>query len=212
MDDGLVERLRLKDAEATTALRDDLAERRGDLARLADVLDPLARLAAEGNPTALELVLWAVDALRLARPTIMALVLDDADADDVNQEVLIAVAESIGTYQGKSRFTTWLHPIARHKAVDTLRRRRRSTILADDMGDVARISSVIATRTVLDQAIASIPDPYREAVVLRDIDGLTYEQVADRLGVKLNTVRTRIARGRAIAAAMLSSAGQGTRS
>ena len=212
MDEGLGERLSLRDAEATSALRDELVERRGDLARLAEVLDPLAGLAAEGDQPALELVLWAVDALRLARPTIMALVLDESDADDVNQDVLIAVAESIGSYQGKSRFTTWLHPIARHKAVDTLRRRRRSDTLPDDVGDVARISSVIATRTVLDQAIASIPDPYRDAVVLRDIEGLTYEQVSDRLGVKLNTVRTRIARGRAIAASMLSSAEHRTRS
>ena len=214
MDDGLLGRLSLSDAEATSAVRDDLAARRGDLARLAEVLDPLAGLAAKGDQTALELVLWAVDALRLARPTIMALVLDESDADDVNQDVLIAVAESIGSYQGKSRFTTWLHPIARHKAVDTLRRRRRSDAdtLADDVGDVARISSVIATRTVLDQAIASIPDPYRDAVVLRDIEGLTYEQVADRLGVKLNTVRTRIARGRAIAAGVLSATEHGTRS
>ncbi len=212
VDEGLVGRLSLADAEATGALREDLVERRGDLARLAELLDPLAGLAAEGDRTALELVLWAVDALRLARPTIMALVLDEPDADDVNQEVLIAVAESIGSYEGKSRFTTWLHPIARNKAVDALRRRRRSATLTDDMGDVARISSVIATRTVLDQAIASIPDPYREAVVLRDIEGLTYEQVADRLDVKLNTVRTRIARGRAMAAAMLSSADHGTRS
>jgi RNA polymerase sigma-70 factor (ECF subfamily) len=210
VDDGLLGWLSLSDAEATGAVRDDLAARRGDLARLAEVLDPLAGLAADGDQTALELVLWAVDALRLARPTIMALVLDEADADDVNQDVLIAVAEGIRSYEGKSRFTTWLHPIARHKAVDTLRRRRRSDTLADDMGDVARISSVIATRTVLDQAIASIPDPYRDAVVLRDIEGLTYEQVSDRLGVKLNTVRTRIARGRAIAAAMLSSAEHGS--
>ncbi len=53
------------------------------------------------------------------------------------------------------------------------------------------------------RAIAAIPDPYREAVMLRDIGGLTYEEVSERLGVKLNTVRTRIARGRALAAAHL---------
>jgi RNA polymerase sigma-70 factor (ECF subfamily) len=183
-------------------LREALRARRTDRAALAEVLDPLARRAGAGDAAALELVLWAVDELRLARPTISALVLDDADADDVHQEVLIAVAEGIGRFRGEGRFTTWLHPLARNKAVDALRRRRDAVTL-QDTDAVTRISSVIATRTVLDAVVTAIPDPYRDAVVLRDIEGLTYEQVAERLGVPLNTVRTRISRGRAIAAAGL---------
>jgi RNA polymerase sigma factor (sigma-70 family) len=191
------------DARAGVAgLREALRARRTDRAALAEVLDPLARRAGAGDAAALELVLWAVDELRLARPTISALVLDDADADDVHQEVLIAVAEGIGRFRGEGRFTTWLHPLARNKSVDALRRRRDAVTL-QDTDAVTRISSVIATRTVLDAVVTAIPDPYRDAVVLRDIEGLTYEQVAERLGVPLNTVRTRISRGRAIAAAGL---------
>ena len=72
--------------------------------------------------------------------------LDDADADDVHQEVLIAVAEGIGRFRGEGRFTTWLHPLARNKAVDSLRRRRDASALRDTDA-VTRISSVIATRT-----------------------------------------------------------------
>jgi RNA polymerase sigma-70 factor, ECF subfamily len=186
-------------------VRAALTRSRADRAALAEVLDPLARAAAGGDQAALEQVLWAVDELRLARPTISALLLDESDADDVHQEVLIAVAEGIGRFRGEGRFTTWLHPVARNKAVDALRRRRDGRALADTDA-VARISSLIATRTVLDEAIAGIPDPYRDAVVLRDVEGLTYEQVAQRLDVPLNTVRTRISRGRAIAAARLSGA------
>ncbi len=186
-------------------MRAALTRSRTDRAALAEVLDPLARAAADGDQAALEQVLWAVDELRLARPTISALLLDESDADDVHQEVLIAVAEGIGRFRGEGRFTTWLHPVARNKAVDALRRRRDGRALADTDA-VARISSLIATRTVLDEAIAGIPDPYRDAVVLRDVEGLTYEQVAQRLDVPLNTVRTRISRGRAIAAARLSGA------
>jgi RNA polymerase sigma-70 factor (ECF subfamily) len=186
-------------------VRAALTRSRTDRAALAEVLDPLARAAADGDQAALEQVLWAVDELRLARPTISALLLDESDADDVHQEVLIAVAEGIGRFRGEGRFTTWLHPVARNKAVDALRRRRDGRALADTDA-VARISSLIATRTVLDEAIAGIPDPYRDAVVLRDVEGLTYEQVAQRLDVPLNTVRTRISRGRAIAAARLSGA------
>lgn len=198
---------RVESGERSTPgeLREVLRARRSDRAALAEVLDPEAVRAASGDADALEVVLWAVDELRLARPTISALVLDEADADDVHQEVLIAVAEGIGRFRGEGRFTTWLHPLARNKAVDALRRRRDSQVL-HDADAVTRISSVIATRTVLDAAIAGIPDPYRDAVVLRDIEGLTYEQVAERLAVPLNTVRTRISRGRAHAAARLQDA------
>jgi RNA polymerase sigma factor (sigma-70 family) len=132
------------------------------------------------------------------------LVLDEDDADEVEQDVLVAVAEGLADFRGEARFTTWLHTVARRKAVDALRRRRApSSPLPDDVGDARRISSVIATRTALDAAIASLPDAYRDAVVLRDVEGHEYAVVADRLGLNLNTTRTRIARGRALVAANL---------
>ena len=175
----------------------------GDRSDLAAVLDPIATDAGAGNPLAVELLIWAVDEFDLARPTIRGLVLDETDADDVNQEVLIAVAESVATWRGEGRFTTWLHPVARNHAIAFLRRKRDTAALGDDDGPVARISSMIATRSALDDAIRAIAEPYREAVVLRDIDGLTYEAIADRLGIEVNTVRSRISRGRALAATHL---------
>ena len=170
----------------------------------ADLLDPVAAAAGAGDLTALDDLLWAVDELGLARRTVRRLVLDEDDADEVEQDVLVAVAEGLADFRGDSRFTTWLHTVARRKAVDALRRRRApSSPLTDDLGDARRISSVIATRTALDAAIASLPDTYRDAVVLRDVEGHEYAVVADRLGLNLNTTRTRIARGRALVAAHL---------
>ena len=199
----LVDRLRSGDPGGRSALQAALRSSVGDREAQGELLDPLATLAATGDRIGLDALIWAVDSLALAHKAIGRLVLDESDADDVAQEVLIAVAEHIGTFAGDAQFTTWLHAVARNKAIAFLRRKRDTAELADDMGDVARISSMIATRSVLDAAIAAIPDPYREAVVLRDIDGLTYEQVSERLGVVLNTVRSRIARGRALAAAHL---------
>lgn len=170
----------------------------------ADLLDPTASAAGAGDLAALDDLLWAVDELGLARRTVRRLVLDEDDADEVEQDVLVAVAEGLADFRGEARFTTWLHTVARRKAVDALRRRRApSSPLPDDVGDARRISSVIATRTALDAAIASLPDAYRDAVVLRDVEGHEYAVVADRLGLNLNTTRTRIARGRALVAANL---------
>lgn len=199
-----LDQLRAGDHGAVGPLRDALRSAAGgDRGAFAAVLDPVAVEAAAGNAVAVEVVIWAVDELGLARPTIRGLVLDEADGDDVNQEVLIAVAESIGTWRGEGRFTSWLHPVARNHAIAFLRRKRDTAALADDDGPVARISSMIATRSALDDAIRAIPDPYRDAVILRDIEGLAYDVIADRLGVELNTVRSRINRGRALAATHL---------
>jgi RNA polymerase sigma-70 factor (ECF subfamily) len=167
------------------------------------LLDPVARQAGTGDRGALEDLLWAVDELRLARRTIRRLVVSESDAEEAEQDVLVAVAESIDGYRGDARFTTWLHEVARHKAIAVLRRQRTTDPLPDDLGDAARISSMIATRSVLDDAIAGLPDLYRHAVVLRDVERRPYAEVADRLGLNLNTTKARVARGRALAAAAL---------
>lgn len=198
-----MDQVRHGDVAARAALQAALRDAGGDRDAQAALLDPLARLAGSGDANGLDALIWVVDALHLAHRSIARLVLDESDADDVAQEVLIAVAEHVGSYRGEARFTTWLHGVARNKAVAFLRRKRDDAVLGEQTGDVARISSMIATRSMLDDAIAAIADPYREAVILRDIDGLSYEEVAERLGVKLNTVRTRIARGRALAAGHL---------
>jgi len=169
----------------------------------AALLDPVARQAGTGDRAALEDLLWAVDELRLARRTIRRLVVDESDAEEAEQDVLVAVAESIDGYRGDARFTTWLHEVARHKAIAVLRRQRATDPLPDELGDAARISSMIATRSVLDDAIAGLPDLYRDAVVLRDVERRPYTEVADRLGLNLNTTKARVARGRALAAAAL---------
>ena len=185
------------------AWREEVTTADGADAR-ADLLDAAASAAALGDLDVLDDLLWAVDALGLARRPVRRLVLDEADADEVEQDVLIAVAESVHGFRGDARFTTWLHVIARRKAVDALRRRRAPTTpLPEDVGDAARISSLIATRAVLHGAIAALPPRYRDPVVLRDVEGCEYAEVARRLGLNLNTVRTRIARGRALVAAQL---------
>ena len=198
-------------SEATTAaLRAAAAS--GDNDRLAVLLDPLAATAGAGDRAALERLLWAVDELGLARPAVRALVVNRADVDDVLQDVLVAVAETIGGFRGEARFRTWLNQVARFKAIAHLRRKRDEARLDDPdggpgpgpgPGDAARISSLLAERATLHGVLDGLPEHYREALVLRDVHQLSYEQITEQLGVGLNTVRSRVARGRALVAAGL---------
>lgn len=172
-------------------------------------IDQVAAAAADGSTTALELLLRLIDDGGLARPAVRRLIVEPASVDDVVQETMIAVAERIGSFRGDSRFTTWLHQVARFKAIDFLRRQRDAvSIDGDDVvpTDTMRISSMIATRKVLGGLVEALPDHYRQPVVMRDIDQLPYEDIATRLDLPLNTVKSRIARGRAMLAGQWSAA------
>jgi RNA polymerase sigma-70 factor, ECF subfamily len=176
----------------------------GDREELSGLLDAVAADAAAGSLAAVELLVWAVDELALAHPTIRRLVLDESDVDDVAQDVLVAVAETIRSFRGEARFTTWLHQVARFKSIAQLRRKRDESRLDDlEPTDAARISSMLASRVVLQQLLDGLPDHYRGAVVLRDVEQLPYDEITRRLGINLNTAKSRVARGRALVAARL---------
>lgn len=185
-----------------------------DSGAVAAVIDPLASSAAAGSVEALDLLIWAIDELGLARPAIRRILVDDADVDEVAQDVLVAIAETVSAYRGEARFTTWLYQVARFKAIAHLRRTRPTVPLDgvdgaggaggdDPTGDARRISSLIATRASVRQILDTLPDAYRAPLVLRDMDQLPYDEVARQLGLNVNTAKTRVARGRAMVAARM---------
>jgi RNA polymerase sigma-70 factor, ECF subfamily len=187
-----------------TATRNGLRAAGSDPDRLTLLLDDVAWRAAGGSPADVELLVWAVDELGLARRAIQRLVLDERDVEDVSQEVLVAVAETIGGFRAEARFTTWLHQVARFKSIAHLRRKRDEARMDDAVPTaVERISSRLASRVVLQDQLGQLPPHYRDAVVLRDVQQLPYGEVARRLEVNLNTAKSRVARGRALVAARL---------
>jgi RNA polymerase sigma factor (sigma-70 family) len=128
------------------------------------------------------------------------------DAEDLTQEVFVRVFRSLATYT-PGTFEGWLHRITTNLFLDGARRRQR--LRFEGLGDefAQRIPSSDRSPAQawddnhfdgdIQAALQSLPPDYRAAVVLCDIEGFSYEEIAATMGVKLGTVRSRIHRGRA---------------
>jgi RNA polymerase sigma-70 factor (ECF subfamily) len=135
---------------------------------------------------------------------------NDADAHDATQEALIAIVRGLPRFDGRAAFGTWAYRIATNACLDELRRRRRRPEpgLPDDLPTTAaplrdrgpELDGTVADRLAVDAALAQLPPDFRAAVVLRDLCRLDYAEIADVLGIPPGTVRSRIARGRAVLA------------
>ena len=129
------------------------------------------------------------------------------DAEDLTQEVFVRVFRSLSTYT-PGTFEGWLHRITTNLFLDQARRKSRIRFdaLADDAAH--RLPSALPAPDMvylnqmfdadIEAALADLPPDFRAAVVLCDVEGLTYEEIAGVLDLKMGTVRSRIHRGRAM--------------
>ena len=127
------------------------------------------------------------------------------DAEDLTQEVFVRVFRSLSTYT-PGTFEGWLHRITTNLFLDQVRRKKRIRFdaLADDASerlpgrepDPSRAYDDAHLDDDVQRALDALQPDFRAAVVLCDIEGLSYEEVAATLGIKLGTVRSRIHRGR----------------
>ena len=130
------------------------------------------------------------------------------EAADLTQEIFLRIYRHLGSFGGRSTLKTWVFRIAINHCRDRLSRHvpTMQSIDADStegsvaIADPARGPEELAVaadegRRVM-EGLARVPQVFREAVVLRDLEGLSYEEIAEVLGVRVGTVRSRIARGR----------------
>jgi RNA polymerase sigma-70 factor (ECF subfamily) len=149
---------------------------------------------------------------------------DPADASDITQEVFIKVFRNIRSFHGEASLRTWLYRIALHEASNQRRwwsRHKRQEIAleapcgsrcdADSEGEAQSLGATLADahdspydqaaqgeiRERVEAALREVPEAFRTVVVLREIEGFTYEEIADILQVNLGTVKSRLTRGRA---------------
>jgi RNA polymerase sigma-70 factor (ECF subfamily) len=155
---------------------------------------------------------------------------DPADAADITQEVFIKVFRNIRGFHGDSSLRTWLYRIALHEASNQRRwwsRHKRQEIAmeapycsrceADADNDAQSLGATLAdagcspfdfasqqeVRVRVEAALREVPEAFRTVVVLREIDGFAYDEIAEILGVNLGTVKSRLTRGRSALRALL---------
>jgi RNA polymerase sigma-70 factor, ECF subfamily len=125
-----------------------------------------------------------------------------ADAADATQEALIAIVRGLPRFDRRAAARTWMYRVATNACLDELRRRGRRPRLGldDTMAErpdpAPSLDRSVTDRLTLDDALARLPEEFRVAVVLRDVQGMDYAQIAEVLQIPIGTVRSRIARGR----------------
>lgn len=183
-----------------------------DYARLED--RELAALAAKGREMAFRELL-----ARYERPVfslVFRMVRDRTLAEDLAQEAFIRAFNAIGTFKPKFKFSSWIFKIANNHAIDHLRKRKLDTVSMDGSPHARSPDEEAQTRIVvesreeapdryvesrelgaqIEEAIGKLRPEYRTAVLLRHVEGYTYEEIAEIMELPLGTVKTYLHRAR----------------
>ena len=165
LDVAIIDAMRGGDTEASGA-RDEV------------LLSRAASRAAEGDATALDELIEALDRSRTVHRMVGSMLLDQDAVDDVSQEVLISIMGSIRHYRGVGKVSSWVHPIVKRRVADHLRRQRDSAALDEAALPAQRISSMVASRAAIRTAVAQLPEKYQAPLILRDLEQLPAAEIA----------------------------------
>ena len=186
-----------------------------------------AALIAELRAGSEEAFAWLIARYHQPIYSLLArMVQDRGEAADLTQEVFVKVFRGVGNFHGESTLRTWVYRIALHEASNQrrwwMRHKQREIpieqeITDGDCGTPVRLKEMLVdpaespydiavhaeNRTRVEAALSQVPEPFRSTLILRDIEGFVYEEVAEMQGVNLGTVKSRLVRGRAFLKAFL---------
>lgn len=151
---------------------------------------------------------------------------DRGDAADLTQEVFVKIFRGVGNFHGESSLRTWIYRIALREASNQrrwwMRHKQQEVPIEQEISDgecstPIRLKEMLVdpsespydaavhaeNRARVEAALAKVPEPYRTTLILRDIEGFVYEEVAEMQAVNLGTVKSRLVRGRAFLRAHL---------
>jgi RNA polymerase sigma-70 factor, ECF subfamily len=179
-------------------------------------LSETVRRAQAGDQTAIAALV--AEQQRYVYSIAMSITKDPTDAADLTQDALIRFVRSIGSYRGETKLSTWLYRLVVNLGIDRLRRRGAPPIRLDDEGvdvdvasddpidDVAAVVERAEEARIVRAAVSQLPDAQRVALTLHYFEDLRYEDIADVMGVPLNTVKSPVRRGKERLAVLLGSA------
>jgi RNA polymerase sigma-70 factor (ECF subfamily) len=126
---------------------------------------------------------------------------DEPAAEDILQEVFVKIQSHINSLRGENRLAAWLYRITRNAIIDHYRANRQSDVLPENLAAEEPELTERAEREIegcLEPMIRALPDKYRQAIILSEIEELPQKQVADQLGLSWSGAKSRIQRGRAM--------------
>ena len=193
----------------------------GNLASALALQSDEAALVAELRAGSEEAFAWLISRYHQPIYSLLARTVQDrADAADLTQEVFVKVFRGVSSFHGESSLRTWIYRIALREASNQrrwwMRHKQQEVpieqeIYESDSSAPIRLKEMLVdpsespfdnalhaeTRVRVEAALAEVPEPYRTTLILRDIEGFVYEEVAEMQGVNLGTVKSRLVRGRA---------------
>ena len=194
----------------------------GNLASALSLRSEEAALIAELQAGSEEAFAWLIAHYHQPIYSLLARMLyDRADAADLTQEVFVKVFRGVARFHGESSLRTWIYRIALHEASNQRRwwmRHKQQEIpieqemtescsgvpiklkemLVDPGESPVEMAMHAQNRARVEAALNQVPEPFRTTLILRDIEGFVYEEVAEIQGVNLGTVKSRLVRGRAL--------------
>jgi RNA polymerase sigma-70 factor (ECF subfamily) len=131
---------------------------------------------------------------------------DRGEAEDLAQDVFVKVFRALKDFQHEALFSTWLYRVTANSCLNQIQKRKQEKSLAEAHDDPEshpdpspnpqQILEERQTKLMIEKAIQELPYEQRMVLILRDIEGLTYEDIAESLGIELGTVRSRLHRAR----------------
>jgi RNA polymerase sigma-70 factor, ECF subfamily len=199
----------------------------GNLVSALTIQPDEAALIAELQAGSEEAFAWLISRYHQPIYSLLARTLHDrADAADLTQEVFVKVFRGVGHFHGESSLRTWIYRIALHEASNQrrwwMRHKQQEIPIEQEMtegnsGNPIRLKEMLVdpgespfemavhaeNRARVEAALSRVPEPFQTTLILRDIEGFVYEEVAEIQGVNLGTVKSRLVRGRALLKAIL---------
>jgi RNA polymerase sigma-70 factor, ECF subfamily len=207
----------------------------GNLASAIALQSDEAALVAELRAGSEEAFAWLIARYHQPIYSLLARTVQNrADAADLTQEVFVKVFRGVSSFHGDSSLRTWIYRIALREASNQrrwwMRHKQQEVPIEQEIGDSdsatpIRLKEMLVdpgespfdmalhaeNRARVEAALAQVPEPYRTTLILRDIEGFVYEEVAEMQGVNLGTVKSRLVRGRACLKTILTSGTGATR-
>lgn len=141
------------------------------------------------------------------------------DAEEAAQDAFLALWRGIDRFRQESSLSTWIYRLATNACIDTLRRRKKQSgsvslddeeLFVDAVDTSPQPQETVEHREaqkLLQEGLSTLPEEYRKVLILREIEGLSYTEIAESASIELGTVKSRISRGRSLLRNFLSGNG-----